>query len=63
MYNKLQDLVQKVCTSEEAQEEAEMQLRVATLVHSNTLPWMEPSAGRGQQMAHGRLLSRHARDM
>ena len=58
----MQDLAQKIHTLEEAQEEAETQLRVATLVSNPTLPWQEPSAGRGQQMAHGRLLSRHARD-
>ena len=45
--HKLQNLVQKICVSEEAQEEAETQLRVAALVSSDTLPWMESSAGRG----------------
>ena len=45
--HKLQALAQKKTTSEEAQEEAETQLRVATLVSSDTLPWMETSAGRG----------------
>ena len=61
--HQLQALAQKICTSEEAQEEAEMQLRVATLVSSDTLPWMETSAGRGWQMAHSGSLSRCARDM
>ena len=61
--HKLQDMAQKIHTLEETQEEAETQLRIATLVCSNTLPWMESSAGRDQQMAHGGLLSRHTRDM
>ena len=41
----LQALAQKICTSEEAQEEAETQLRVAVLV-SNPLPWQSTSTGR-----------------
>ena len=58
---KLQALAQKICTSEEAQEEAEMQLRVAMLV-SNPLPWQNASAGRSRQTACGEPLSRCARD-
>ena len=57
----LQALAQKIRTSEDAQEEAEVQLRVAALV-SGPLPWQNTSAGRGQQMAHGGPLSRRARD-
>ena len=57
----LQALAQKIRTSEDAQEEAEVQLRVAMLV-SGPLPWQNTSAGRGQQTAHGGPLSRHTRD-
>ena len=59
---KLQDLVQKICTLKEGQEEAEMSVWVAGLVSSCTLPWQETSAGRSWQMACGGLQSRHARD-
>ena len=58
----LQALAQKICTSDDAQEEAEVQLKVATLV-SGLLPWQDTSTGRGQQMARSSPLSRHARDM
>ena len=57
----LQALAQKIRTSEDAQEEAEVQLNVATLV-SSPLPWQNTSAGRGRQTAHSSLLSRRARD-
>ena len=59
---KLQDLVQKIRTLKEAQEEAETLIGVAELVSSCTVPWQETSAGRSQQMAHGELQSRCARD-
>ena len=59
--HQLQALAQKIRTSEEAQEEAEAQLRVAALV-SGPLLWQNTSAGRGRQTARGGLLSRHARD-
>ena len=42
----LQALAQKIRTLEEAQKEAETQLRVAMLV-SSPLPWQNTSAGRG----------------
>ena len=42
----LQVLAQKICTSEDTQEEAEVQLNVAALV-SGLLPWQNTSAGRG----------------
>ena len=58
----LQALAQKIRTSEDAQEEAEMQLRVAALVSSDALPWMQTSAGRGRQTARSSPLSRCARD-
>jgi len=35
---KLQDMAQKICTSKEAQKEAEMLVQVARLVSSHTLP-------------------------
>ena len=57
----LQALAQKIRTSEDAQEEAEVQLRVAALV-SGPLPWQNTSAGRGRQTARGGPLSRRARD-
>ena len=57
----LQALAQKIRTSEDAQEEAEVQLKVAALV-SGLLPWQNTSAGRGRQMARGGPLSRHTRD-
>ena len=57
----LQALAQKIRTSDDAQEEAETQLRVATLV-SGPLPWQNTSAGRGRQVARGGPLSRCTRD-
>ena len=57
----LQALAQKIHTSEDTQEEAETQLKVATLV-SGLLPWQNTSTGRGRQMARGGPLSRHTRD-
>ena len=36
---KLQDLAQKICTSEKAQEEAEVSAHMAGLVSGHTLPW------------------------
>ena len=57
----LQALAQKIRTSEDAQEEAEAQLKVATLV-SGPLPCQNTSAGRGRQTARGSPLSRHTRD-
>ena len=58
---RLQALAQQIHTSEEAQEEAEVQLDVAALV-SGLLPWQNTSAGRGRQTACGGPLSRRARD-
>lgn len=43
---KLQDLVQKICISKEAQEEAEVSAQVAGLVSGCTLPW-DVGTGRG----------------
>ena len=57
----LQKMAQEYWQSEEAQEEAETQLRIAALVSNPTLPW-ETSAGRGQQMARGGPLSRCKQD-
>ena len=57
----LQALAQKIRTSEDAQEEAEEQLRIAALV-SGPLPWQSTSTGRGRQTARGGPLSRRARD-
>ena len=55
---KLQELVQKIRTSEEAQEEAKVLVQVAGLVSSHTLHWQETSAGRSRQMAHSGPQSR-----
>ena len=60
--HKLQDMVQRIQVSEEAQEEVEMSVQVAGLVSSCTLPQQETSAGRSRQMACSSLLSRRARD-